>query len=336
MNGNIKGIKLFHEIISCLREQFNERGYTEVVVPRLVKASGACENVNTLFEIHVDGEKQWFNGHRGYLAQTGQLYLEAFVPSLEKVYCLGSSFRAEPGADCRHLTEFTMAEIEFAGDFEKLLDEISETIWRLAQHFVNNKKAAEKAELNKEDIERLAKIPRRFKEMTYDEAIHSLVRSGEKIDWGDDISSAQENLLVESVGGQPLFITRFPDPMWNFKKEIEVEKFFNMIPDRENPGRVLSCDLILPFGGEAVGAAARIYDEKTLVKRLKNSRMFKRLVDKGGAMSDFGWYIQTLQKNGSVPHAGCGFGLARVAQFICGEEDIRNCVPFVLNQQNII
>jgi len=336
MNGNIQAIKLFHEIINCVRSQFNERGYTEVIVPRLVKASGACENINTLFEIHVDGEKKWFSGHRGYLTQTGQLYLEAFVPNFEKVYCIGPSFRAEPGVDSRHLTEFTMAEIEFAGGFDNLLEEISETIWGLAQHFSNDTQAAARVGLNKENIKRLKKVPRRFYEITYDEAIHTLIRQGDEIEWGDDISSRQEKKLVELVGNQPLFITRFPDPMWNFKREIEVEKFFNMIPDKDNPGRVLSCDLILPFGGEAVGAAARIHEEKTLVKRLKNSRMFKRLLDKGGALSDFGWYIEALRENGSVPHAGCGFGLARIAQFIAGEEDIRKCVPFVLNQQNII
>jgi asparaginyl-tRNA synthetase len=336
MNGNIKAIKLFHEIINCLRNQFDERGYTEVVVPRLVKASGACENINTLFEIHVDGDSRWFKGHRGYLAQTGQLFLEAFVPELKKVYCLGSSFRAEPGADSRHLTEFTMAEIEFAGDFEDLLEEISETIWQLARFFIERPEAAKRAGLNADDIKRLKKIPRRFKEMTYDDAIHALVRKGEEINWGDDISSAREKMLVEMNNNEPLLITRFPDPMWEFKKDIEVEKFFNMIPDRGNPGRVLSCDLILPFGGEAVGAAARIHDHETLVRRLKNSKMFQRLVKRGGSISDFNWYIETVKNNGSVPHAGCGFGLARIAQFIAGERDIRKCVPFVLNQHNII
>ncbi|MDD4995304.1 MAG: hypothetical protein PHW53_02490 [Patescibacteria group bacterium] len=329
-------IRLFHQIIRSVRGGLEERGYTEVVVPRLVRASGACENINTLFEVSVEEDKNWFQGRRGYLAQTGQLYLEAFVPSLKKVFCLGPSFRAEPSVDGRHLTEFTMAEIEFAGGFDELLAEISEIIWRIAQHFVQNKPLAASLGLSAEQMERLSRVPRRFKQITYDDAIHHLIRAGEDIEWGDDIGSAQEKKLVSDFGGEPLFITRFPDPMWDFKKKIEVEKFFNMIPDPEHPGRVLSCDLILPHGGEAVGAAARIHDHATLVKRLKNSRMFKRLIDRGGSLNDFEWYIEAVKNEGSVPHAGCGFGLARIAQFILGKEDIRECVPFVANRQNII
>lgn len=329
-------IQITHQIIQAMREHFNRQGYTEVVVPRLVRASGACENINTLFEVGVENDRRWFNGNRGYLAQTGQLYLEAFVPSLEKVFCLGPSFRAETSVDGRHLTEFTMAEIEFTGGFDELLKEIANTIRAVAQHFIKNKSLSLSLGFRPEDILRLKKIPCEFPQITYDEAIHKLVRMGEPIQWGDDISSAQEKMLVESFNNQPLFITRFPDPMWDFKKEIEVEKFFNMIPDPKTPGRVLSCDLILPYGGEAVGAAARIHDHETLVRRLKNSRMFKRLVDKGGSLSDFNWYIEAVKNNGSIPHAGCGFGLGRISQFILGKEDIRECVPFVLNRQNII
>ena len=159
---------------------------------------------------------------------------------------------------------------------------------------------------------------------------------GEDIERGDDISSKREQLLVKHFNNEPVFITHFPDPMWDFKKNIEVEKFFNMIPDPQNPGRILSCDCILPYGGESVGAASRIYKPDELIRRLKNSRMFKRLLKKGGGLSDFDWYIEAIKKNGSVPHAGCGFGLARICQFILGKEDIRECVPFVLNRQCII
>jgi aspartyl/asparaginyl-tRNA synthetase len=79
--------------------------------------------------------------------------------------------------------------------------------------------------------------------------------------------------------------------------------------------------LILPFGGEAVGAAQRVHKFKELKWRLENSRMFKRLKNKGGGINDFSWYLKKVKK--SVPHAGCGFGIARILKFIRGKKDIR-------------
>jgi aspartyl/asparaginyl-tRNA synthetase len=49
--------------------------------------------------------------------------------------------------------------------------------------------------------------------------------------FGSDIHSKDEQKLVEKFGGQPLFITHYPNPLYDHGKEIEVEKFFNMIPD---------------------------------------------------------------------------------------------------------
>jgi len=329
----LQTVKLVACAIKSAREYLENKGYTEITVPRMVRASGACENINTLFEVAVDKNFSWFKNRRAYLAQTGQLYLEALVPALGSVYTIGPSFRAEPKADNRHLTEFQMLEIEFPGGFDDLLAEIENVINSIARGVV---KANGKIGLSKENLKRLALTPERFPKINYDEAIKLLIRLGIKKEWGDDIPSEQEQLLVRYHDNQPIFITRFPDPMWDFKKELEVEKFFNMLPDQENPGRVLSADLILPYGGESVGAAARVHEAKVLVQRLKNSKMFKRLIDKGGSINDFGWYISRIENEGSVPHAGCGFGLARIIQWIKGASDIRECVSFLSNKENII
>jgi asparaginyl-tRNA synthetase len=143
-------------------------------------------------------------------------------------------------------------------------------------------------------------------------------------------------MLVQAHGNHPLFITRYPDPMCDFGREIEVEKFFNMLPDKENPGRVLSSDLILPVAGESVGSAARVDDVETLIHRLENSKMFARLQKRGGSLDDFSWYINRSRENGMVPHAGCGFGMARILQWVNGVSDIRDAVTFPQNQETLI
>jgi asparaginyl-tRNA synthetase len=328
-----KRIKFISEVFKSSRKHLEERGFTEILVPRLVRATGACENVNTLFEVYAEGNYQWF-GRRSYLAQTGQLYLEALVPQLQKVYCVGPSFRAETHVDSRHLTEFQMIEIEFAGNFHELLIEIEELIKKVASDLIFLSAKIDLG-LSYQNLLRLKKLPDRFPKITYDEAIKILQTEDERIEWGDDISSQREKILLRKFENQPIFITHYPDPCCDFGKDIEVEKFFNMLSDPETPGRVLSSDLILPFGGEAVGSAARVHLPEEMIRRLKNSKMFKRLKELGGDISDFQWYIDELKK-GSTPHSGCGFGMARIVQWLLGEEDIRKSVTFPSNKEQLI
>ncbi len=321
-------------MFSHARHHLEDEGYVEIHVPRVVRASGACENVNTLFEVSNEKNFAWF-GSQSYLAQTGQLYLEALVPTVGKVYCAGPSFRAENAVDNRHLTEFQMIEIELPSNFDGLLREIEGVVSAIARGMVSDH-AAGKLTLSEESNERLRDCPQVFPKVTYDEAIDILKESGERIEWGDDISSTREKMLLEHFGEKPLFITRYPDPHWDHGKEIEVEKFFNMLPDPDYKGRVLSADLILPYGGEAVGSAARVHRADVMVSRLKRSRMFKRLLALGGSLDDFRWYTDILEKQGSIPHAGCGFGMARIAQWILGTTDIREAVVFPSNRASLI
>jgi len=322
------------QVIKSMRNWLEGAGFFEIFPPKIVRASGACENIDTLFEVGVNGNNQWFNPQkpcRAYLSQTAQLYLEALTPYLKRVYAIGPSFRAEEGNDNRHLTEFTMLEIEFAGGFDNLLSYIEKTIFQAVKDVIKlPTDEKEKLKITKENIKRLEKVKLPFPRITYDEAIQVL-----DLSFGDDISSRNEQKLVRKFQNQPLFITRFPNPLYDHGKDIAVEKFFNMIPDPENPTRVLSADLILPFGGEAVGAAQRVHKFKELKWRLENSRMFKRLKEKGGELSDFGWYFERIKEK-SVPHSGCGFGISRIMKFLTGEEDVKKVITFPSNQVNII
>lgn len=330
-------VLLESHVLKTARSFLEERGYVEVVAPRIVRASGACENVQTLFEVSGNGDPLWFQGKRAYLAQTGQLYLEALVPFVPRVWCAGPSFRAEPEIDNRHLAAFHMIEIEFAGRFNELLDTIEAFLARIVAEIVTLPRTErERMGITPEHFERLARVALPYPRMTYDEAIAKLRELGEEISWGDDISSSREEMLVRAFGDKPLFLTRFPNPQWNHGKQIEVEKFFNMIPDPENPGRVLSCDVILPIGGEAVGSAERISDVKILRERLTRSRMFQMLKERGGSLDDFAWYIEQMETYGSVPHAGCGFGISRILKWIRGVDDVREAVAFPTNRATLI
>jgi asparaginyl-tRNA synthetase len=326
--------RLEAEVFKAGRKYLDSQGFLELFPPRIVRASGACENVNTLFEVSSNRDFSWFgtssHKHQAYLAQTGQLYLEAFVPYFGKTFCTGPSFRAEAGNDTRHLTEFTMMEIEFKGNFDDLLKHIEGFVYAIIQDLLNLTPQKQEDLGLTNEIARLSKVKQIFPKLTYDEAIQKL-----GLTWGDDINSKKEQELVEMYDSHPLLITRYPDPLYDHGKEIEVEKFFNMLPDPENPGRVLSADLILPISGEAVGSAARIDDAKTLIQRLEHSKMFKRLEELGGSLDDFKWYIDRVKEK-TVPHAGCGFGMSRILRWIANTDDIKKAVTFPSNQEHII
>lgn len=168
MQTKIKTALLEAQVFKAGRRHLDNEGFVEMFPPRIVRASGACENVNTLFEVSSGKNFKWFgsgdNGnekYQSYLAQTGQLYLEGFVPYLKKVYCVGPSFRAEPGNDNRHLTEFQMMEIEFAGNFDELLAHIEKFIYAIVENLIQLPTAEQKEMgLTPAHVARLAKRSR--------------------------------------------------------------------------------------------------------------------------------------------------------------------------------
>src|ERR1700704_2648038 len=95
-----------HEVVQAIRDFFYERHFTLVDTPILTGAIG--EAAGHLFAT------EYFDLGTAYLAQTGQLYVEAAAAALGKVYCFGPTFRAEKSKTRRHLTEFWMVEPEVA------------------------------------------------------------------------------------------------------------------------------------------------------------------------------------------------------------------------------
>lgn len=264
-------------------------------------------------------EVSFFNERR-YLAQTGQLYLEVLTPYLGKVWAAGPSFRAEPDVDDRHLVEFTLVELEFRGGFDELLGHIEGTITSMVDEVLRTR--GEDLELLGVDKGRLREVRPPFRRVTYTDAIELL--SGSGVRWGDDLKSAHEKQLAQYFGGRPLFITHYPKTI----------KFFNMKENDTNPDIVDSADLILPFSGEAVGAAEREYEYEKLVARLLDSSMFRLLKEKGGSLEDFAWFLNFYKEKGGCRHSGCGIGMNRVTQFVLGSEDIRATTTWPMNRES--
>src|SRR3989344_4160563 len=107
-------LKIRSTVFGAIHEYYRNKGYYEYQSPTFTP--NAAEGGSTLFEVKYFGQKM-------FLTQTWQLYAEAAIFALEKIYTIAPSFRAEKSHTSRHLTEYWHAEVETAWQsFEELQD----------------------------------------------------------------------------------------------------------------------------------------------------------------------------------------------------------------------
>lgn len=291
-------MKIRHTIFGAIHEYFRSRGYYEVQGPMFITA--AVEGGATLFKV------PYFDDYV-YLTQSSQFYLEAFIFSLEKVYTIAPSFRAEPSRTRRHLTEFWHAEAEMAWYH---LDDLMKVNEELISYIVSRvlDERAEELKLLGRKTEPLENVRPPFYRVSYDEAIEILKKKGVKIEWGDDLGADEERLLTLQFD-KPIQLYGFPE---------KVKAFYHR-NDPQRPEVTLSVDVLAPEGyGEIIGGGERIYDEAELISKIQRFGLNPK---------DYQWYID-LRRYGSVPHSGFGLGVDRVVMWIAGLDHIRDAVPF--------
>ena len=290
-------LKIRSEVLKFVHEFFRKRGFIEVSPPMFI--SSAVEGGATLFGV------KYFDKDL-YLTQSAQLHLEVLISSLEKVYCVAPSFRAEKSRTIRHLAEYWHVEAEEA--FATMDD-----LMRLEEDLVSYvcqkvaKKCKKELETLKVDDRKLAEVKPPFDRITYDEAIERLNKREFKIKWGEDFGFEEEKALTED-SGKPLFVYAYP-------KEI---KAFYCKRYRETPRLVMSVDLIVPNIGELATGGSRIDDKDELIERLREF---------GLKEEDYNWYID-MRRYGTVPHVGFGLGVERLLAWMLNLESVMDTIPF--------
>lgn len=292
-------LRVRSELVRLLRTYFHDKGFVLIDTPILTGSIG--ESAGNLFQT------QYFDLGNAYLAQTGQLYLEAAASSFGKVFCLGPTFRAEKSKTRRHLAEFWMLEAEMAfydtiRNMELQEDMICWVIQNILQTCERELLFVER------DTEPLRKIEPPFPRMSYGEAIELLREKGFEATWGDDIGGDEETALSESFE-KPLFL-------YNYPREI---KAFYMSPNPDDDRTVLNNDLLAPEGyGEIIGGSQRNDNYDSLMRRIE---------EEGLDPVTYRWYLD-LRQYGSVPHAGFGLGIERLLSWICKLSHVREAIPF--------
>lgn len=290
-------MKIRAEVLEFINEYFKKKDFVQVSPPMFI--TSAVEGGSTLFGVKYFDDSM-------YLTQSAQLHLEVLIYSLEKVYCVAPSFRAEKSRTIRHLAEFWHVESEEAFS---TLDDLMHLEEQLVSYVCQRtaKKCRKELEALGLDPKELLKITDPFPKITYNEAIERLHKRGFKIQWGEDFGFNEERALTEDLGG-PLFVFAYPKKIKAF--------YVKAYPDK--PELVMSADLIVPRIGELATGGARVDDKGELIQNLRAFDL---------RPEDYEWYVD-LRKYGSVPHTGFGMGVERLLAWMLNLESVLDTIPF--------
>ena len=286
------------EVMQAIQDFFYREDFTRIDTPILTGAIG--ESAGTLFSTDYFGDT-------AYLAQTGQLYLEAACPAFRKVYCLGPTFRAEKSKTRRHLTEFWMVEPEVAFADSAANMRLQERLVTYIVEWVLDR-CIDELRLLGRDTSVLEEIAPPFPRLSYSDAVELLRGKGREIQWGQDLRGSDETLVAEEF--------TLPVMVHDYPREA---KAFYMKENPDDPRTVLCNDLIAPEGyGEIIGGSQREDDL---------GRLRARIAGEGLPEAAYGWYLD-LRRYGSFVHSGFGLGIERTVAWITGRPHVRELIPF--------
>ena len=290
--------KIRSAILSTSRLYFLQNGFLEISTPKIVAT--ATEGGTALFPIsYFDRE--------AFLNQSPQLFKQIMMSTgMDRVFEIGPIFRAEEHDTRRHLNEVTSIDIEASFlDHEGVMQILEELI-----SFIY-KELKDHSALNDLGVE--LKIPKTpFKRITYTDAI-DMVSETEKIEWGEDFSTAGEHALGKIIN-EHYFIVDWP---------TEAKPFY-ALPYEDNPEVSKSFDLMHPRM-ELSSGAQRVHSYELLKKRIESQGL-----DPDG----FDFYLNAF-RFGMPPHAGWGLGAERLLMTMLNISNIREVVLFPRDRRRL-
>ena len=295
-----KIFKIRSDLTRYIREFLFEHEFTEIDTPKLL--AGATEGGAEVFKV------QYFD-QTAILAQSPQFYKQIMVGAFERVYEIGHSYRAEPSATTRHLTELTMLDIEmgFVSGHQEVMDMVANmtkhALRRVYDEHEADLKSLQAPELKLSDV-----VPA----FTIAE-IHEMYTKATKNDttYEKDLIPDEERWIAEharkQLGSDLVYAVDFPKV---------AGKFYHKFKD---DGTVAWGDLL--FRGLEIA---------TVPLRENNyEKMIQQMTDAGLDVTQdgFKYYLQAF-KYGLPVHGGCGFGIDRLVQKTIGLANVKEATLF--------
>lgn len=291
-------------VCALFREYLSSKGFKEIHTPKIISA--ASEGGANVFEVsYCEGS--------AYLAQSPQLYKQmAITADFDRVYTIGSVFRAENSNTHRHLCEFVGLDLEMAFNYHyhEVLDLIGEMFVEIFKG-LRDRFSEEIATVHKQFPAEPFKFLQPSLRLDYSQGLALLREAGVEIGDEDDLSTPDEKLLGKIVKAKYdtdfYILDKFP---------LKIRPFYTM-PDPHNPKLSNSYDMYMR-GEEIISGSQRIHDPDFLTLRA---------TEHGINLEKIKSYIESF-KYGAPPHAGGGIGLERVCMLYLGLNNIRKTSMF--------
>ncbi|VVB84426.1 Aspartate--tRNA(Asp/Asn) ligase [uncultured archaeon] len=293
--------RIRHLIQKSVREFLSGEGFIEITTPKVVAT--ATEGGTALFPI------TYFE-REAFLNQSPQLFKQLMMSGgLDRVFEIGPIFRAEEHDTRKHLNEATSIDIEAS-----FLDneDVMVILENLVKHVYSS--VAENGEKYLKTLGVEPEIPKTpFARVTYDEAISIARDNGEKIEWGDDLTTESEHSIGDTVG-KHYFIVDWPTKI----------KPFYVMPYENKPEICRAFDMMHPRM-ELSSGAQRVHSYELLRSRI---------TEQGLNADGFEFYLKAF-RYGMPPHAGWGLGAERLLMTMLGVENIREVVLFPRDRKRL-
>lgn len=298
-----KIFKIRASIVRAMRDYLHRNEFTEIDTPKLL--AEATEGGAEVFKLD-------YFGKTATLAQSPQFYKQIMVGAFERVFEIGHSYRAEPSATTRHLTELTMLDIEmgFVESHQEVMDMVGnmvrEVLTKIYTDHADDLKSLQAPQLF---LAEDGSIPK----FTVAE-IHELYSKANKVDTTKekDLIPDEERWIADYArknhNSDLVYATDFP---------AEAGKFYHKFKDEE--GTVAWADLL--FRGLEIA---------TVPLRENNYEKMIIQMERAGldvSHEGFKYYLQAF-KYGLPVHGGAGMGVDRVVQKTIGLSNVKEATLF--------
>ncbi|MEX1995667.1 MAG: aspartate--tRNA(Asn) ligase [Candidatus Saccharimonadales bacterium] len=294
--------KVQEQALHSIRSFLKGQDFTEYNSPKLL--SGATEGGAEVFKLDYFGKE-------ATLAQSGQFYKQIMVGVFERGFEINPTYRAEPSATTRHMTEFMHIDAEMGFiTFPDLLDLLSNLLNYVVDDVWKNRERELKAwEATK------PKLPAKIPALTMAEIHQKYTEATGTSTIGEKDLRPDEERWVSDYGAKHLeseavFVTEWP---------ASDMKFYHK-RNEDNPETADRVDLILR-GVEIATGSMREHRYPILIKQLKELA--------GGDPENLGFksYLQAFQY-GLPPHGGFGMGLERLTEKLLGLSNVKEATLF--------
>jgi len=300
--------RLYDLLLKSYELAMREMDFIEIKTPKILGA--ATEGGANFFKVKYF-EKE------ATLAQSPQMYKQIMVGVFERVFEIGSVFRAEPHFTTRHVNEYIGldAEFGFITDYTDIIKTLNKVIKKM---FAIIEKEGQQY-LDMYQI-KLDSIPDEIPCFKLSE-IKKIIKEeyGHEVSEDTDIDPKGEELAgkyaKEKFNSDFIFITHYP---WSQRP------FYTMV-SKENPEETYGFDLLYK-GLEIATGGQRIHKYDDLISNMKK---------KGIKPDGLEFYLDTF-KYAMPPHGGWGMGSERIIKQMLNLESIKEAILFPRDVKRLI